>query len=293
MKLEKIPKGTYIIAVSGGVDSVVLLDVLRKRHADSTWIVAHIDHGMRPDSAADARFVAGLAEKYGLQFEHCSLSLGAEAGETEARHKRYEFLRNMAKKHAASGIITAHHADDVVETVVLNLLRGTGWRGVSSLQSSAEVSRPLIGVDKKDILDYAQRNKLEWCEDITNRDRRYFRNKIRHEIIPRAAAQDKRFKEKIYQLWQKQRVLRKEFEFELTNLLNGSELHKDTLLAVDEPLALEILRQFLLERGVRQTRPQLKRAYGFVKTGENGKRFSLGKQKFLCIKSGALVVTNS
>lgn len=293
MKLEKIPNGTYVIAVSGGVDSVVMLDVLTSRYPDYGWIVAHVDHGMRADSAADARFVAGLAARYGLKFEQQTLSLGSKAGETEARKKRYEFLRIVAKNNQAKNIITAHHADDVVETVALNVLRGTGWRGVCSLRSSGDILRPMLGIYKKDILNYAQSKKLEWCEDFSNLDRRYLRNRIRHEIIPRAVSIDSAFKTKIYRLRQKQCALREEFEAEIAGMVKELALDKKTITDTDELLAIELLRQFLLDRGVRQTRPQLRRVYNFVQTAENGKQFSLGPHKFLCLKSGALVVTSS
>lgn len=289
MKLAKIPAGTYVIAVSGGVDSVVLLDMLVKKHGNAKLIAAHVDHGIRADSGDDAQFVAGLAETYGLQFEQCELSLGSGGGETEARQKRYEFLRNAAEKHRADGIITAHHADDIIETVVLNVLRGTGWRGLCSLRSG-EILRPMAGVYKNEILAYAHRQKLEWCEDVTNRDRRYLRNRIRRDIIPRAAAQDSAFKEKIYQLSQRQCGLRGAIEAELSTIAGKESLPKQLLVSVEEQLAVELLRHFLLQHNVRQTRPQLRRAYAFVQAAENGKQFSLNAQQSLRLKAGELVV---
>ena len=100
----------FIVAVSGGVDSVVLLDKLVKI-GKSQLIVTHFDHGIRPDSADDAKFVAGLAKKYDLVFETGGLELGANASEDLARQKRYAFLRTIANKYDAQ-IVTAHHMDD-------------------------------------------------------------------------------------------------------------------------------------------------------------------------------------
>src|SRR3989344_5293986 len=114
----------YIVAVSGGVDSVVLLDMLIKQK-EHNLVVAHFDHGIRVDSDADARFVWELAKKYELSFEVRREELGDAASENTARSHRYAFLRDIAKKYSAT-IVTAHHADDVVETIAINLTRGTG-----------------------------------------------------------------------------------------------------------------------------------------------------------------------
>ena len=112
----------YIVAVSGGVDSVVLLDMLSK--TQHKLIVAHVDHGIRgKESAADARFVAALARRYQLPFVSTELHLGAHASEETAREKRYEFLFGEAEKYRAV-VVTAHHRDDIIETFLLNLFHG-------------------------------------------------------------------------------------------------------------------------------------------------------------------------
>lgn len=126
-----VPPGTYIVAVSGGVDSVVLLDMLAKQ-ADLQLVIAHFDHGIREDSKQDALFVAHLAAKYHVPFESERVELGHGASEALAREKRYAFLRMMFKKYNADAIITAHHQDDVIETSMINILRGTGRHGLSS-----------------------------------------------------------------------------------------------------------------------------------------------------------------
>src|SRR5690554_6827257 len=101
----------YIVAVSGGVDSMVLLDMMHSR-GDAEIIVAHFDHGIREDSAEDAEFVAKAAEGYGYLFESTREELGKNASEALAREKRYAFLRDLAKKYDAQ-IVTAHHLDDL------------------------------------------------------------------------------------------------------------------------------------------------------------------------------------
>lgn len=164
------------MAVSGGVDSVVLLHMLVNRQ-EHDLLVAHLDHGIRPDSADDERFVAGLAAQYGLPFYSQRKELGVDASEDTARKARYAFLREIAAQHDAV-IVTAHHSDDVIETIAINISRGTGWRGVAVL-GSVDIGRPLLGMSKREIYQYALHHRLEWVEDSTNRSPRYLRNKIR------------------------------------------------------------------------------------------------------------------
>ncbi len=186
MTVMKVNVGTgkYIIAVSGGVDSVVLLHVLAHM-PDLQLVAAHYDHGIRQDSAEDRKLVQRYAKAYGLPFEYEEGKLGPQASEAVARNARYNFLRQVRKKHDAEAIITAHHQDDVLETIIINFMRGTKSKGLSSLRSSGEMLRPLLGIPKEDIRQYALQNMLEWREDSTNSDTKYLRNYVRLEIVPR------------------------------------------------------------------------------------------------------------
>jgi tRNA(Ile)-lysidine synthetase-like protein len=180
-----IPPGKYVVAVSGGVDSMVLLDVLR-RAPGVELAVAHFDHGMRADSGADRQFVQAAAQSYDVPFYSEAGHLAADAGEAAARTARYAFLQRAQQKTGARAIITAHHQDDVLETAILNLLRGTGRLGLSSLQSRDSLLRPLLPYTKQEILAYARSQELAWREDSTNQDERFLRNYIRHTILPRS-----------------------------------------------------------------------------------------------------------
>ncbi|HUD03264.1 MAG TPA: tRNA lysidine(34) synthetase TilS [Patescibacteria group bacterium] len=177
-----LPPGKYVVAVSGGVDSVVLLDVLAK-HKNLELIVAHFDHGIREDSAKDADFVKQLAGKYGLTFEMAQGKLGSEVSEADAREKRYNFLRQTMEKYDARAIVTAHHQDDVIETSILNICRGTGRRGLSSLKSRHDIARPFLHIPKSELKKYAEDNDLIWHEDSTNADPKYLRNYVRLNVV--------------------------------------------------------------------------------------------------------------
>lgn len=180
----RVAPGKYILAVSGGVDSMVLLDVLR-RLAGVELVVAHFDHGIRPDSKKDREFVGRVARTNNQPYIYDSGNLGAAASEATARDARYAFLRRAQREWGAQAIVTAHHQDDALETAILNLLRGTGRKGLSALQSRPDILRPLLHVTKQEIAAYAHAHKLTWREDSTNTDTRYLRNYIRHAIVPR------------------------------------------------------------------------------------------------------------
>lgn len=182
----KLKPGKYIVAVSGGVDSMALLHILAKRQepkAKSQLVVAHFNHGIRPESGLDEQLVQKMALNYGLPVEVGYGYLGAGASEEKARKARYSFLYKIKKKHQADFIVTAHHQDDLLETAILNILRGTGRRGLSAISDNKEVLRPLLAYPKSEIIKYAQLNKLKWREDSTNQDDRYLRNYLRNNII--------------------------------------------------------------------------------------------------------------
>lgn len=194
MYMQKLlSAGKYVVAVSGGVDSVVLLNMLAAQadQEDLSLVVAHFDHGIRPDSAEDSKFVERLARSFGLQFVSGAGELGEGASEAKAREARYAFLRSVQQAVKADAIVTAHHQDDVLETIIINLLRGTKSRGLSSLRSTDQLRRPLLGVSKAEIRAYAKSHNLQWHEDSTNEDETYLRNYIRKYMMPRLSEADR------------------------------------------------------------------------------------------------------
>jgi len=257
---------TYVVAVSGGVDSIVLLDMM-VRSKDASIVVAHFDHGIRDDSHEDADFVAAVAESYGLVFETRREELGANAGEALARARRYLFLREIAKKYDAE-LVTAHHADDMVETVAINLLRGTGWRGLAVLDSGD--LRPLIKTQKKDILAYALQHNLEWREDSTNHSNRYLRNRVR----PAVKALSTNSKNQLQLLRDEQIVIKNAIHDEVYKLFgDGPQYSRYVLTHVSRQVAIECLR--VITNGS-LTRPQLARLLLAIKTMPDGRTYEAG-----------------
>ncbi len=252
-----------LVAVSGGVDSVVLLDML-VRAGEHELVVAHFDHGIREDSASDVEFVASLAKKYGLPFETKREELGKGASEELARTRRYEFLRAVAKKYDAQ-IATAHHMDDIAETIAINLTRGTGWRGVAVLAS--DVYRPLLGKTKADLVYYAQEHQLDWYEDSTNESAAYLRNRIRKQLT------DSEVVLQLAALRARQVELRNEIDHEIAELSLASPYNRHFFTMCEARVASECLRA--ITEG-QLTRPQRERALLAIKTAKPGTKYEVG-----------------
>lgn len=184
---------TVVVAVSGGADSVALLDLLTQLDAEQlNLVVAHLNHGLRgAESDGDENFVAALAEGYGLTFVAKRVDVAAFAAkerlslEDAGRKARYAFFDESARAHGATSIALAHHQDDQAETVLIRLLRGSGGSGLSAMASSAQkLRRPLLQVSRAEIERYLKLRGITWRTDATNADTAILRNSIRHELIP-------------------------------------------------------------------------------------------------------------
>lgn len=266
-----LPAGHYVVAVSGGVDSVVLLDMLAAR-PDLMLTVAHFDHGIREDSHEDREYVRQLAASYGLPYVYCQGRLGAQVSEATARAARYKFLHTTRQHRGADAIITAHHQDDVLETIILNLLRGTGRKGLSSLQSGDVVFRPLLEVPKKELLRYASEQGLHWREDSTNSDVRYLRNYIRHYLLPRFAEADR---ERLLELSRHTATLNDLIARQVGDYLHlqpsARTLDRHTFIMLPHSVAREVLAEWLrIQTNVELSRRMLERLVQAAKTGKAG-----------------------
>lgn len=241
---------------------------------DKKLIVAHFDHGIREDSASDEAFVGGVAKQYGLQYESERVDLGPDASEEIARKARYSFLRRYCKKYQAT-LITAHHQDDLLETMLINLIRGTGWRGLASLDSDAQILRPLLNTPKADLLEYASKYNVEWREDSTNTDTAYLRNYIRLELLPRMLHKDPAASQKLINIYNKAEALKKEIATELQKIIpvqhsaDSYSLPRYQLIMWPSLVACEVLYHMLtqLDPDWHPSRLQIERSLHFIKGG--------------------------
>jgi tRNA(Ile)-lysidine synthetase-like protein len=183
----RVPPGRALVAVSGGPDSVALLDLLaqtRDIHRRDL-VVAHVDHGIHPDSARVAEQVAALAGRYSLPVEIGRLGLGPDAGETAARTGRYAWLEQVRVRLAAAVIFTAHHADDQVETVLMRVLAGSGPAGLAAMAPvRGTLVRPLLPFRRLELAAYLEERRLSAWLDPANTDPRHLRSWMRTELLP-------------------------------------------------------------------------------------------------------------
>jgi tRNA(Ile)-lysidine synthase len=201
--LERVKVGTesylnedrHLVGVSGGADSRVLIHILLLVGFQKL-VICHLDHNLRgAESTEDRKFVCRLARRLRIPIYVESLSGLPETGslETAARAARFEFFARAAERNETQSLILAHHADDQVETFLINLFRGTGSFDNAAIKPESRirvggktliVRRPLLDVWKHEIYEFAARLGLKFREDVTNASRKMLRNRVRHDLIP-------------------------------------------------------------------------------------------------------------
>ena len=311
-----------ILAVSGGIDSMVLLERFFRDDPEDI-VVAHFNHGTRTSADLDEQFVFSRCKELKVPFETMKVMLGEGVSEELARQKRYDFLYHVANKYSGE-IYTAHHLDDLIESIAINLIRGTGWRGLTPF-SDNRIHRPFIemGFYKTDILRFAAENKVLFREDPTNATDDYLRNRVRSKllIMPRVE------KERLIDFYKRQAIIRQEIEelcesiFNFLLIKNSSDeinggvdshggadvtsvfcaesevlskikIRKDfflgnSLLGNNEDYTEETIEEvlrFICEKiGVSLTRVQLKDFLRAIRTYGTNKKFNLPKDKMAVI----------
>lgn len=179
---------TYLLAVSGGVDSMVLADLFQV--SGLKFQIAHINYHLRnDDSNLDQKVVSDFCERYQIPFHLYEVSEKDDKPENSiqnwARELRYRFFRKIQKEQNLEYLVTAHHLNDQLETFIINLSKASGIKGLSGIPANEnQIIRPLLSFSKEEIYEFAKDNKIEFREDVSNQKTDYLRNKIRHNIVP-------------------------------------------------------------------------------------------------------------
>ena len=271
-----------ILAVSGGLDSMVLLHQFKD---DEDVIVAHFNHGTRPSATDDQLFVKCQAGQYHKPFFTATTHLGEHASEERARAARYNFLRQLAKKHQAQ-IFTAHHADDLLETIVINLFRGTGWRGLTPF-GQTDICRPLLHQTKNQLRVYAAEHNIIYREDPTNNEPQYLRNRLRQALVDLSPTT----KSELLQLARRQAEIKTELAATIQDLLPADDFYPRSWFAeLDDDVALEILRVGLAKKSYSATRPKLQDFLQAIRTYTSGKQFNLPDNHLIKIHKDHFVI---
>lgn len=275
-----------VVALSGGLDSVVLLHLLRFRLPDLRLelVAAHLDHAMRPDSAADASWVRGLCRAWQVPLHSARLAQ-APRGEEEARRARYGFLRRVAVETGAEWIATAHHADDQAETVLFRALRGTGLKGLAGIRAVGDgLVRPLLPLWREEIEGYARGRRLRWRTDASNEGLDPVRNRLRHTVLPLL---ERTISPSARRSLVSLAAIAAESEAALERLAAAAEadlvrwqqgapsLARDRLRIYDSAVTSRVLRKLLRHFGVVLSRTGTRRVIQFITDAPSGRRLPL------------------
>lgn len=250
---------------------------------DAKYIVAHFNHGIRSDSNRDEELVRETAKKYKFIFEVGHGMLGADAGEAAARKARYEFLGSVQKKHNAKSIITAHHQDDVIETALINLVRGTGRRGLNSLKDENHLERPLLNKTKKQLYDYAKIYSLNWREDSTNSDTDKLRNLLRKTLDSTTASKKQALLREVDKVAEINNIIDTEIATLSHNIYNST--YSRLLFAqLSDVIAREVMMQLFRDKKIsNMTRAKVSKSAIFVKTARSRSVMSLDRRTELIV----------
>lgn len=266
---------------------MVLLDYFcaNPKIAKENITVAHFNHGTRPSADTDEAFAKAKAQEYGVAFISKKLFLGEGVSESDAREARYDFLKFEATRRNAT-LTTAHHLNDLTESILINLTRGTGWRGLTPMYnaptSTYNIYRPFLELrwTKADILKYAAAHNITFREDPTNSEDNYLRNRIREQL--RQASQKNTAS--LQDLSYRQSVLRQEIEEIATQLISDKTINRAWFQTLDDSTALELLYIYLKQNGISATTPQLKNFLEAIRTYTPGKLFNLPKNHLIKIE---------
>jgi tRNA(Ile)-lysidine synthase len=282
-----LPGGSALVAVSGGPDSVVLLDLL-SRTSDThrlSLTVAHVDHGIHPESGAVAEQVRALALSYGLPFETEQLKLGSAAGETIARARRYAWLETTRARVGAEIILTAHHADDQIETVLMRVLAGSGPAGLAGMAPiQGRLFRPLLPFRRIELNQYAEEVGLIAWTDPSNTDSRHLRSWFRTQVLPMMRDRLPELDARLQRLSRQAARDRAAWDAVL-DLLPGLDLQVESdaisvaasvLEDYDSPLTETVILTLARRVGCRLGPSRVGRVLALLRRGLSGRRVPLG-----------------
>ncbi len=295
MLSEISSKGVYVIAFSGGADSRYLLEKFLEKIEEkflekSQIIVAHYNHNIRAEeSLRDQDFCREISQKNGLIFETKTREISGEnnakLSENTARNLRYAFLESVRQKYFANWIVTAHHKDDQAETIFLQFLRGGGVNAMTGMKEFSEdrkVFRPLLKIQKFEILDFLSEKKLDFVEDSTNTESDYTRNFLRNEVFPLIDQKFPDFSRRIAEKSSYFQNIQTHFEQEAEKFLEKNNFQKGVLrqkfLEKSSAVQFEIIKSLLAPDFCSES--IFREISGFFKTAQSGKKFLLKNHTF-------------
>lgn len=247
---------TIVVGVSGGIDSMVLLNVLYT--LGYKLVIAHVNHNVRVESKDELIFVSNYAKERNIPFESTVLEkINGVNFQDEARRLRYEFFFDVARKYNATKIATAHHLDDLLETVLMRISRGSnlyGYGGIKPIIYYGGISlvRPLLCVNRKEIKKYQEENNIPFMEDASNSKDKYTRNRYRHNVVPILVEENPNIYQNILryskQMYQAFDYIRKESK--ALYVKNKGEIFNEEFLNLDDAIKLDYISYILEQNNI-------------------------------------------
>ena len=248
---------TIVIGLSGGPDSMCLLDILKKLPIKLNIICAHINHNIREESKEECIFVKEYCKKNNLIFETITFDKKSNEenyNEQELREKRYKYFEELIKKYNAKYLMTAHHGDDLIETILMRLTRGSNLKGYSGFQVETQkenykIIKPLIYTTKENIEEYNKENNIPYAIDKTNETNIYTRNRYRHNVLPFLKEENKdihlkylKFSKELNKYYQ---YVDKEVKKELSNRYKKNILNIEKFNEIDNLIKTKMIEYIL------------------------------------------------
>ena len=248
---------TIVVGVSGGPDSMALLYILNefKNKMDLNIICAHVNHNKRKESEQEKIDLENYCKKNNITFEYIKVTnWGDDNFHNEARSKRYNYFGNIVKKYGAKYLLTAHHGDDLIETILMRIVRGSTLRGYSGFSKIVKfedytILRPLINVTKDEIFEYNKNNNIAFVQDASNQKDVYTRNRFRKYIVPEFKKEDPNVHNKFYKfsttLLEYNDYIDKQVEKKIANIYVQNTLKIDEFLKEEKVIQMKIIYYIL------------------------------------------------
>ena len=249
---------TLVLANSGGPDSMCLFHVLisLKEKYNLKIICAHVNHNTRKENKSERDFVKKCCEENKIIFEEFTITeyKNNKYTESEGRLKRYNFLEQVVKKYHAKYLMTAHHGDDLTETILMRIVRGSNLKGYLGIPKISKyhnyyLVRPLLFLNKEQIIDYLKANKINYVIDASNENEKYTRNRFRKHVLPELKKEDKnvclKFLKYSEELERTNNFINKIIDKKIAKIYKDGKIYIDALIKEDEFIVDKILERVI------------------------------------------------